>query len=104
MIKLEKPTVIAAIAYFIMGVIVLLPLNIGEYDPAYNTTQKFDLSYRILLLLILLVPIVLSLYSINCMVKGKCVVWSYVNAVLICVWVVLFTAGSVYASRKKQTT
>lgn len=102
MYKLAKPTIIAAIAYFIMGVIVLLPMNIGEYDPAYNQTQKFDLSYRILLLLILLIPIVLSLYSINCMVEGKCVMWSYINAVLICVWVILFAAGSVYASRPKQ--
>lgn len=100
MVKLAKPTVIAAIAYFIMGLIILLPFKIGEYDPAYNTTQKFDLSYRILLLLILLIPIVLSLYSINCMVQGKCVIWSYVNAVLICIWVITFAAASVYSSRK----
>lgn len=98
--KLAKPTIVAAIAYFIMGVIILLPFNIGEYDPEYNTSKKFDLSYRILLLLILLIPVVLSLYSINCMVQGKCILWSYVNAVLICVWVILFAAGSVYASRK----
>lgn len=102
MVKLAKPTIIAAIAYLIMGIMILLPMNIGEYDPEYNTTQKFDLTYRILLLLILLIPIVLSLYSINCMVQGKCVLWSYINAVLICIWVIIFVAGSVYASRPKQ--
>lgn len=98
--SIAKPTAIAAIAYMIMGLIILMPLNIGNYDTKYVETRKFDLTYRILLLVILLIPIGLSLYSINCMVNGKCYVWSYVNATVICVWVILFFVASLIASER----
>lgn len=98
--RIAKPTVIAAIAYFIMGLVILMPLKIGEYDPSYEKTGKFDFGYRLLLLVIMLVPFALSLYSINCMVEGKCMVWSYVNAVAICLWVILFFVASLMSSEK----
>ena len=44
MFKLEKPTIIAAIAYLIMAVIIVMPMNIGDYDPNYVKTKKFDLN------------------------------------------------------------
>ena len=97
--RLEKPTVIAGIAYLIMVIVILLPLKIGEYDSKYEKDGKFDLGYRIILLIILLIPICLSLYSINCMVKGKCLVWSYVNSVAICLWVILFLTAVIISSK-----
>jgi hypothetical protein len=102
-LKLEKPTIIAAIAYLIMAVIVVMPMNIGDYDPNYVKTKKFDLGYRILLLVILLIPIGISLYSINCMVAGKCMVWSYINSVIICLWVILFLVASLISTQKSET-
>lgn len=81
-----------------MGVTILLPLNIGIYDPKYQETRKFDLKYRMLLLIILLIPIALSLYSVNCLVNGKCVMWSYVNTVAICLSVILFLVSVFVAS------
>jgi hypothetical protein len=101
MFRIEKPTTIAAIAYLIMAIVILLPLNIGEYDPNYESGRKFDFGYRLLLLVILLIPIGLSLYSINCMVAGKCVIWSYINSVAICLWVILFLTASLIASERK---
>ena len=98
--NIAKPTAIAAIAYVIMGLIIVMPLQIGDYDPNYVKTGKFDFGYRILLLLILLIPIGLSLYSINCMVNGKCYVWSYINAIAICVLVILFFVASLIASER----
>ena len=82
--KLAYPTIIAGLAYLIMIITVLLPL--------YNKdkSQKIDLKSRILLVLLLSIPIALSLYSIDCMIKGRCVVWSYANAIAICLWVILF--------------
>ncbi len=82
--KLAQPTIIAGLAYLIMIITVLLPL--------YNKdkSQKIDLKSRILLVLLLSIPIALSLYSIDCMIKGRCVVWSYANAIAICLWVILF--------------
>lgn len=99
-LKLAKPTIIAAIAYIVMGCIILMPINIGTYDPNYDQSRKFDLTYRIILLIILLIPIGFSLYSINCMMNGKCVMWSYINAVAICIWVVLFFVASLVASER----
>ena len=99
--KLEKPTVIAALAYFVMAVVILSPLNIGrDYDPKMQDTGRYDLGYRLLLLAILAIPIALSLYSINCMIRGRCMLWSYVNSVAICIWVLLFLVASLFLSQK----
>lgn len=98
MFRLEKPTIIAAVAYLVMTFVVLLPLKIGDYDPKYESDGKYNFGYRLMLLVILLIPIALSLYSINCMVAGKCLIWSYVNAVVVCLWVILFLTASLMQS------
>lgn len=95
--KVERPTIIAGIAYLVMAFIILSPVNIGkDYDPMMQETGRYDIGYRVLLLVILAIPIFLSLYSINCMVRGRCVVWSYVNSVAICIWVLLFFVASLH--------
>jgi len=81
--SLTKPALLAAIAYVIMAFTIILPFNIGD---GYH----YSFGYRLLLLLILLIPIGLSIYSVNCMYVGKCYVWSWVNAVVLAVWVLLF--------------
>jgi len=96
-LQIEKPTIIAGIAYLILAIVILMPFQIGDYDKSYESSKKFDLGYRILLLLILAIPIGLSLYTINCMVAGRCLTWSYINAVVICIWVILFITASVYS-------
>lgn len=100
--KLEKPTLIAAIAYVVMACVILSPLNIGDYDKKMQDGGRYDLGYRLMLLLILAIPIALSLYSINCMVRGRCLVWSYVNSVAVCLWVILFLVASLLASQRKS--
>ena len=100
-IHIARPTAIAAIAYLIMAFIIMLPFNIKDYDPQYDRTRKFDFTYRLLILLILLIPIGLSLYSINCMVEGKCFIWSYINSIAICIWVIMFFTASLIASERK---
>lgn len=101
--KLERPTLIAALAYVVMACVIMSPLNIGnEYDPKMQATGRYDFGYRLLFLVILAIPIALSLYSINCMVRGRCLVWSYINAAAICVWVLLFLVASLSVSRYKS--
>ena len=92
---LDKPTLIAAVAYIVLIFIILLPLNIGYIDP--NENKTYDLTRRIILVLVLLIPIAISLYSIQCMLSGKCVLWSYVNSVFICIWVIVFAITAVSA-------
>ena len=46
-------------------------------------------------------PIALSIYSINCMMVGQCVVWSYVQAIVLAIWVLLFMTAT-FISREHQ--
>lgn len=103
--ELSKPAGLAAIAYLIMGLVILLPLNIGGKDPIYGEElgKGYNLTRRILIVLVMLIPIGLSIYSINCMMVGKCVIWSWVNALIIAVWVLLFLIAALmsYDNRSK---
>ena len=96
---IEKPTFIAAVAYIVLAFMILLPLNIGELDKKYESNKTYNLQYRLFLVLIMLIPIGLSLYSINCMVSGKCMLWSYINAIFICIWVLIFVIAAILANR-----
>ncbi len=80
---LSKPALLAAISYVILAFTIVLPFNIGD-------GYTYSFGYRLLLLLILLIPIALSVYSINCMYVGKCYVWSWVNGVVLAIWVLMF--------------
>lgn len=106
---LTKPAVIAAIAYVILGLMVLLPFNTTwtvVQEESLNSKpliveQSQSFGYRLLLLLIMLIPIVLSIYSINCMMIGNCVVWSYVQAIVIVIWVLMFMTAT-FMSKESQ--
>ena len=109
-IFLTQPAVIAAIAYIILGLMVLLPFNTSwtvvqaetpGIEPVVVQEQQ-SLGYRFLLLLIMLIPIGLSIYSINCMMVGKCVVWSYIQAIVIAVWVLLFVTATFLSAESQK--
>jgi hypothetical protein len=97
---IEKPTLIAAVAYLVMAFMILLPLDVGELDKDFEKTKKYNFGYRILILIIMLIPIGLSLYSINCMVIGKCYTWSYINSLFIIIWVFLFVVAALMARNR----
>lgn len=91
---LSIPAFISAVAYVVMCIVILLPFNIPEYDENDLNTDpiapQYNFGYRIILLLILLIPFGLSIYSVNCMMTGGCVIWSYIQCILIVLWVLLF--------------
>ena len=91
--NISRPAFLAAISYIIMAFTIILPFNIGDQVP-------YSFGYRFLLLLIVLIPILLSIYSVNCMYVGKCYVWSWVNGVVIAVWVMLFVLAAFLASSR----
>ena len=41
---------------------------------------------RVHIIITLLIAVTPSLYSINCLISGKCVVWAWYNAILLSVW------------------
>jgi hypothetical protein len=92
--ELSKPALLAAVSYLIMAFVILLPLNQGgKCDP--NDPECYSFSKRILTVILMLIPIGLSVYSINCMMVGKCTIWSWVNSIFIAIWVLLFLVATV---------
>lgn len=93
---------LAAVAYLVLAFAVLLPLdNRKTCDPTSDPTC-YNFGRRFLTLILMLIPIGLSIYSINCMMVGKCTVWSWVNSVLIALWVLLFLVAIVMSSESQS--
>lgn len=91
-LELTTPALIAAIAYLVLAITIIMPVEFPVYDEATgkDIMVKYDFGQRILVLLIMSIPYALSVYTINCMMTGQCTVWSWVVAVLTVFWVLLF--------------
>ncbi len=104
-IELSRPAIIASIAYLFMGFMILLPFPGSgplENDTRSSQYHQPSFTYRLLILLMMLIPIGLSIYSINCMMVGRCVVWSYIQAVAIALWVMLFLVVSLLSTERNN--
>ena len=100
-IELSKPAMLASVAYLVMAFVILVPLdNRKNCDPAKDPSC-YNFGRRVLTLIIMLIPIGLSIYSINCMVIGKCIIWSWVNSIFIALWVLLFIVAIVMSTQQQ---
>lgn len=103
--KLTTPALIAFIAYIILALVIVLPFEIpitNEYTKEV-VIIKYNIKERLIALLLLLVPTALSIYTINCMIAGKCVVWTYVVSIVSVFWVILFvTSALIYTFNKTK--
>lgn len=82
---------VAIVGYLILIVAILLPLP--EPRLKNNDMKKpYNLGERLVSILGLLIPMVISIYTINCMVKGSskggmpCTVLAWLNSVSVLVW------------------
>lgn len=91
--QLTKPALIAAISFAIFAFILLLPITPKTAD-GEPPAEKVTFGTRLFIVILLLIPFALSVYSINCMMVGDCVIWSYIQAIMIALWV-LFVIVSV---------
>ena len=100
--ELTRPAIIASIAYIILAFMILLPFP-SSSTPLDDDQRpsKYNFGYRLLVLIIMLIPIGLSIYSINCMMVGRCAVWSYVQAVAIALWVMLFVIATLLSTERQ---
>lgn len=48
--------------------------------------KKLDANDRLTILAILTVAMLPSLYSINCLIGGKCVMWAWYHAIILSFW------------------
>lgn len=89
--NISKPGLLAGISYLVMAFVILLPFNAVR-----SNGEVFipNFSNRIIILLLMIIPFALSIYSINCMVIGKCYVWSWIQGVSVALWVLLFLTAS----------
>jgi hypothetical protein len=97
--NLSKPAMLAAVAYLVMAFIILIPID-GQCKADDKSCYNFP--KRILIVLLMLIPIGLSVYSLNCMVIGKCVVWSWINSIFIALWVLLFLIATVMSFDQRR--
>lgn len=96
-INVTKPALLAMISYVILSFVILLPLN-NTYTNDAGQAVKDTFWARLLLVIILLIPIALSIYSINCMVVGGCHIWAWVQGIIVAFWVLLFIIASIVVS------
>lgn len=103
--SLHMPAIIAFIGYVIMALVILLPFEYPVYDEVNDKTYvvKYDFGQRLVTLLLLTIPIILSVYTINCLIAGKCLTWSYIISIMTVFWVLMFVVGAfVYTFSKKK--
>ena len=93
---LSTPAAIAMVSYLVLAVIILLPFEIPVQDEQTGqvVVYKYHFVERLLVVLILTLPVVLSIYSINCMVVGNCELLSYFIAFLTVIWIAIFVVIS----------
>lgn len=85
------PAVITLVAYVILAILILLPFEFPvTTDSGETYTVEYNFVHRLLTVLIMTIPIALSVYNINCLVSGDCLLWSYVVSLSTVFWVGVF--------------
>jgi hypothetical protein len=102
-LKLSAPAYIVLVAYITVSVIILLPFQFPVYDEKTDKEYivRYDVFERFLMLLMLLLPFALTVYSINCMMVGNCKIWSYAVSLVSVFWVVAFVISALYYTFRK---
>jgi len=95
---LTYPAIVAIVGYVILAIVVLLPFDMYTYDEKNNTYVRnpYRFGNRFLIMILLLFPFFLGVYTINCMMVGECRVWSWIVAAATLLWsfIVIITAIS----------
>jgi hypothetical protein len=103
--KISTPAIISLIAYIVLALVIILPFEFPVTDERTGevVVVKYDIVERLIVLLLLLIPVALSVYTINCMMSGNCVLWSYIISLISVFWVILFVISAfVYTMRKSK--
>lgn len=95
-IGITSPAVVQLVGYVLLALVILLPFKMYAYDPRTDKYEKrpYNFGQRLLILLILFFPFFLGVYSVNCMMVGNCLLWSWIVAVTTLLWacIVIITA------------
>lgn len=96
--QITSPAIVALVGYALLALIVLLPFEMYTYDMKNNTyvRKPYNFAQRLLLVIILLFPFFLGVYSVNCMMVGECRLWSWIVAVATLVWAILVVVSAIH--------
>ncbi len=87
--NLSKQATLALVGYIILILSVFLPYKLSDEENDNN----YYLKERIIYSIIMLIPIFISVFTINCMVTGAstkgCGPLSWINAILVFIWALL---------------
>jgi predicted neutral ceramidase superfamily lipid hydrolase len=82
---------VAIVGYLILIIAILVPLP-EPHLKNNNMKKPYNLGERLVSIIGLLVPMIISIYTINCMVKGSskggmpCTVLAWLNSISVLVW------------------
>jgi hypothetical protein len=87
-LRMTTPAVVTLVAYVIMAIIIMVPFDMYAWDESRNdyVRYKYHIWQRLFVLLLLLFPLLLGVYSVNCFVVGRCIVLSWVVAAVTMAW------------------
>lgn len=99
---ITTPAIVALIAYLVLAFVIILPFEfpVVDQETGEEYIVKYDFAQRLIVLLLMSIPIALSVYTINCMMAGNCILWSYVVSFLSVFWVILFIVTAVIYTMK----
>lgn len=99
MTMLSQPAILASISYIFLAFMILMPFGVATNESG----KRYDFGSRLFIVLIMLIPIGLSIYSINCMVVGGCSIWAWVQGVALAFWVILFIIASILTGQSPSS-
>ena len=70
----------------LLGYLILLLSIFIPYQDTKKKMLPYKLEKRVQIFFLMLLPISISLYTINCMVIGKCELWAWYNSFIIFIW------------------
>jgi hypothetical protein len=88
---LTGPALTTLVAYALLIALVMLPFNMYAYDGKEGkyVTYKYSFTQRLALSVLLLLPFLLGIYSVNCMMVGNCVLFSWIVAAITILWAII---------------
>jgi hypothetical protein len=90
---LSNQAIAALTGYVLVAIAIFIPIKSDPKNP-----ESYNVGNRLLVLLTMLIPAVLSVYTINCLVQGSCEIWSWINAVLVFLWSLLILGVALYGA------
>jgi hypothetical protein len=88
---------VAGIGYLILFLTVIATIAYRNITAKEEEPEKKMNALEItIVVLFLIVAYGLSVYSINCMVMGKCLIWAWINSVVVIVFTLLVVIASLF--------